>query len=191
MSVALRPLVEADGPHVLAWRNAPEVARWMYSDHAIGAVEHARWLQGALSLPDRRYWIIELEGEGVGLANLARIDAAASRCEWAFYLASPAVRGRGVGAAVEYLVLRHVFEALTLNKLWCEVLAENVGVVRLHERFGFTREALLRDHVRKAGVFCDVVGLGLLAREWPAVKTAAEMRLQAHFDLAGLRLTTA
>jgi UDP-4-amino-4,6-dideoxy-N-acetyl-beta-L-altrosamine N-acetyltransferase len=168
VSVRLRRLAEADGARVLHWRNSPEVARYMYSDHVIGGEEHARWLAAALSRDDRRYWIVELDGAPVGLANLARIDRAAGRCEWAFYLADPAVRGRGVGAAVELLVLGHVFDDLQLNKLWCEVLADNVSVIRLHERFGFKREALFREHVFKEGVPRDVVGLGLLRREWLA-----------------------
>ena len=62
-------------------------------------------------------------------------------------------------------MLAHVFETLRLNKLWCEVLAENTAVIGLHERFGFTREALLREHVMKSGARHDVVGLGLLRRE--------------------------
>ena len=179
MSVRLRRLVMEDGPRVLAWRNDPAVAAYMYGDHVIGEAEHALWLDAALTREDRRYWIVELDGAPVGLANLARIDLAASRCDWAFYLASQAVRGRGVGAAVEYLVLRHVFETLELNKLWCEVLADNTAVVRLHERFGFTREALFRDHVRKGGMLRDVVGMGLLRREWSAAKAAAERSLAA------------
>ena len=190
MSVRLRRLAAADGPRVLAWRNSQEVAAYMYGDHAIAEAEHARWLDAALTRPDRCYWIVELDGAPVGLANLARIDPEASRCEWAFYLADPAVRGRGVGAAVEYLVLGHVFEARGLNKLWCEVLAGNAAVVRLHERFGFTREALFRDHVRKAGVFHDVVGLGLLRREWPRVKAAAQARLQRLWPPERLTLET-
>ncbi len=168
----LRPLAEADGARVLGWRNAPEVARWMYGDHRIGEEEHARWLGGALTRADQCYWIVELDGEPVGLANLARIDREAGRCDWAFYLADPATRGRGVGAAVEWLVLRHVFDGLKLRKLWCEVLADNAGVIRLHERFGFRREALFREHVVKAGVARDVVGLGLLARDWPQARDA-------------------
>jgi RimJ/RimL family protein N-acetyltransferase len=70
-----------------------------------------------------------------------------------------------------------VFERLELNRLWCEVLVENEAVWGLHERFGFTREALFRAHVRKAGVFRDVVGLGMLAADWPAAKAAALARL--------------
>ena len=188
MSLHLRRLSPGDGPRVLAWRNSPEVAAYMYSDHAIGEAEHALWLEAALSRPDRRFWIVELDGAPVGLANLARIDPDASRSDWAFYLADPAVRGRGVGAAVEYLVLGHVFEELRLNKLWCEVLAGNTAVVRLHERFGFTREALFRDHVRKGGAFHDVVGLGLLRREWAAVKAAAEVQLERAWPLSSLSL---
>ena len=191
MSVRLRRLARSDGERVLAWRNSPQVAAYMYGDHLIGEVEHARWLEAALTRSDRLYWIVELDGAPVGLANLVRIDAAAGRCDWAFYLADPAARGRGAGAAVEYLVLGHVFETLALNKLWCEVLAGNTAVIRLHERFGLTREALFRDHVRKDGAFHDVVGLGLLRREWAAVKAAAGVQLARVWAPGSLTLEAA
>ena len=177
MAVTLRPMTAADGDTVLAWRNSEAVAPYMYSEHVITADEHAAWLARALEGGDRRFWIIELDGAGVGLANLVKIDAVHSKCEWAYYLADPATRGRGVGSVVEVLVLGFVFERLRLNRLWCEVLVENEAVWGLHERFGFRREALLRAHVRKAGVFRDVVGLGMLAADWPAAKAAALARL--------------
>lgn len=177
MAVTLRPLSAADGETVLAWRNSEAVAPYMYSEHEITPREHAGWLARALEGGDRRFWIIELDGAGVGLANLVKIDRANSKCEWAYYLADPATRGRGVGSVVELLVLSFVFERLGLNRLWCEVLVENEAVWGLHERFGFRREALLRAHVRKAGVFRDVVGLGMLAADWPAAKAAALARL--------------
>ena len=179
MTVSLRRLGPADGPGVLAWRNSPAVAAFMYTDHPISEAEHAAWLQGALTRTDRRYWIIRMDGAPVGLANLADIDLAARRCAWAYYLADPVTRGRGVGAAVEYIVLRHVFETLGLNKLWCEVLLENEAVWRLHESFGFVREARLRQHVFKGGRFQDVVGLGLLATDWIQRRPACETRLAA------------
>src|SRR5271170_5210648 len=119
MTVALRALDAQDGPRLFAWRNAPHVAAYMYTDHPIGAGEHARWLEAALSAEDRRYWIIEDDGAAVGVANLAAIDRRARRCEWAYYLGDPATRGRGIGACVEYMVLNHVFGPLGLNKMWC------------------------------------------------------------------------
>ena len=179
MTIALRVLRQEDDARVLRWRNSTEVAAYMYTDHVISAEEHARWLAAALSAEDRRYWIIEMDGAPVGLANLARIDPAARRCEWAYYLADASTRGKGVGAQVEYGVIRHVFDGLKLNKLWCEVLLGNDAVWKLHESFGFRREALFRQHVAKGGGFQDVVGLGLLAEDWAAVEPGCAARLIA------------
>ncbi len=190
MAVTLRPLTAADGDTVLGWRNSAAVAPYMYSEHEITPAEHAAWLRRALEGGDRRFWIIALDGAPVGLANLARIDAANAKCEWAYYLADPATRGRGVGSVVEWLVLGFVFERLGLNRLWCEVLVENAAVWGLHERFGFVREALLRAHVRKAGVFRDVVGLGMLSADWPAARAAALARL-AQKGVGEVELTAA
>ena len=177
MSVHLRRLAAGDGARVLGWRNSPEVARYMYNDHLIREAEHTAWLKAALTLSDCSHWIVELDSAPVGLASLTRIDRDSQRCDLALYLAEPAVRGRGVGQAIDYLLLRHAFEHLSVRKVWCEVLADNVAGQRVHERCGFIREALLREHVIKAGSPCDVVGLGLLRREWPAVNTALSARL--------------
>jgi UDP-4-amino-4,6-dideoxy-N-acetyl-beta-L-altrosamine N-acetyltransferase len=178
MSLRLRLIEPADSARLLGWRNSPEVAAFMYTDHLISQVEHDRWFEGARAATDRRYWIIEADGEPVGLANLARIDRTARRCEWAYYLGEPSTRGKGLGSRIEYVVLRHVFETQGLNKLWCEVLVENEAVWKLHQSFGFTREALFRDHVWKDGRFQDVVGLGMLARDWDAARPGIEARLR-------------
>ena len=190
MSVALHPLRDVDGARVLAWRNSPAVAAYMYSDHIITEAEHARWLAAALNMQDRQAWIVTLDSAPVGLATLARIDQANHKCDWAYYLADPAVRGRGVGAQVEFTVIDHVFGALGLNKLWCEVLAENEAVWRLHEGFGFEREALFRQHVCKGGRLLHVIGLGLLADGWAAARAGCVQRLEAKgVDVATLRPT--
>ncbi|HEY5009389.1 MAG TPA: UDP-4-amino-4,6-dideoxy-N-acetyl-beta-L-altrosamine N-acetyltransferase [Caulobacteraceae bacterium] len=177
MTVALRAVGPEDSQRLLDWRNRPEVSAYMYTDHLISADEHARWFESALAARDRRYWIIELDGAPVGMVNLAGIDLVRRRSEWAYYLAEPSTRGRGVGAVVEFMVIDHVFKDLGLNKLWCEVLVDNEAVWKLHESFGFRREALYRDHVWKAGRLQDVVGLGLLADDWAEVRAACAARL--------------
>ena len=186
MSVHLRRLRREDGARALAWRNRPDIADNMYADHEIGEAEHANWLAAALTRPDRRYWIIEVDGEPGGVANLVRIDPTNARAELALYLAEPSMRGRGLGLAVDYLLAGHAFAAMGLNKLWCEVLAHNTAGWRVHERLGFRREAHLRDHVRKAGTFRDVIGLGLVGRDWPTARAAVEPELQRRFGLQTL-----
>jgi UDP-4-amino-4,6-dideoxy-N-acetyl-beta-L-altrosamine N-acetyltransferase len=177
MSVSLRPLRKDDSAQVRAWRNAPHVAAYMYTDQEVGETEHAAWLDAALGAQDRRYWIILLEERSVGLANLVRIDRVNRRCDWAYYLGATDTRGRGVGACVEYLVANEVFGPMGLNKLTCEVFVANDAVWRLHESFGFVREAHYRDHIFKGGRFHDVYGLGLLAADWAQRVDGVEERL--------------
>jgi len=176
--VDLRPLEAEDAERVLAWRNSPDVRAYMYTDHVIAPDEHARWFAGIPGDPVRTYWIIELDGRPVGLANLYDVDRRNQRCAWAYYLADPSVRGLGVGSYVEYWVLDYVFEGMRLAKLWCEVLASNEAVWKLHESFGFVVEARFRGHVIKDGERVDVLGLGLLAADWRARRPAMAERLR-------------
>lgn len=177
--VELRPLREEDSERLLRWRNSPEVAAYMYSDHAITAEEHARWFAGIAGDARRAYWVIEMDGTPVGLANLYDIDRNNRRCAWAYYLAEPQVRGRGVGSWVEYQMIERVFGELGLDKLWCEVLAANEAVWKLHQSFGFEIEARLRRHVLKGGEPADVLGLGLLKEDWVRIRAAQRERLAA------------
>ena len=184
-SVILRPLTEADSPRLLAWRNLPEVAAFMYSDHAISQAEHDRWFAGIPGDDRRAYWIIEVDGIPAGLANLYDIDRRHGRCAWAYYLADASARGKGVGSYVEYWMIEQVFGSFGLDKLWCEVLVSNEAVLRLHAKFGFFEEARFRRHVIKAGEPQDVIGLGLLKADWEALRPAMAARLRrAGFEVA-------
>lgn len=177
--VTLRQVTDRDADRLLDWRNSEAVAPFMYSDHRISPEEHARWLAMIQTSQNRIYWIIEWAGLPVGLVNLADIDRTHRRCSWAYYLADPAVRGRGVGSFVEYWIIEYVFNNLGLTKLWCEVLASNEAVWALHLQFGFEREALFRRHVYKGGRAHDVIGLGLLADEWELRRATMAERLRA------------
>ncbi len=177
--VLLRALRPDDKARLLAWRNSPEVAAYMYTDHQISQDEHERWFAGIEGDPRRAYWIIEMDGEPVGLANFYDIDRRHGRGAWAYYLAEPSVRGRGIGGYVEYLMIDKAFGEIGLQKLWCEVLDTNKGVVRMHQRFGFQEEARFRRHVVKNGEYVDVLGLGLLAEEWPEPRARMGETLKA------------
>jgi UDP-4-amino-4,6-dideoxy-N-acetyl-beta-L-altrosamine N-acetyltransferase len=185
--VTLRPLEDGDKDRLFDWRNSPDVAPYMYTDHLISPDEHARWFAGIAGDARRAYWIIEADGAPVGLANFYDIDRTHGRAAWAYYLAEPSVRGKGVGGYVEYWMIAQAFApaapdgqglGLGLRKLWCEVLASNEAVWRLHQKFGFKEEARFRGHVLKGGAPQDVLGLGLLAAEWAAARPAMAQRLE-------------
>jgi UDP-4-amino-4,6-dideoxy-N-acetyl-beta-L-altrosamine N-acetyltransferase len=164
--VELRPVRAEDSDQLLAWRNSPEVARWMFTDHQISPEEHARWFAGLRADESRADWIIELDGAPAGLASLYAIDGEERSGATASYLADPATRGRGVGTEVEALLIEAAFGQLGLSMLWCEVLASNAAGLRMHQKLGYRERPGPRRQVEKSGEPVDVVRLELSAIDW-------------------------
>jgi UDP-4-amino-4,6-dideoxy-N-acetyl-beta-L-altrosamine N-acetyltransferase len=166
--VSLRTMREDDLARVLAWRNLPAVATYMYTDHRITEAEHADWFASVTKDGTRRYWIIELDGTPVGLANLYDISTLHRRAYLGLYLADDRVRGMGVGSATDRFLMRHAFEDLGLEKLCAEVLATNEAGIKVHQHHGFQVDGILRRHVVKRDERIDVWTMSLLRDEWTA-----------------------
>jgi UDP-4-amino-4,6-dideoxy-N-acetyl-beta-L-altrosamine N-acetyltransferase len=164
---------------VREWRNRPEVAKYMFSDHVITPEEQEAWFHKISHDQGYKIWIIVCDGVDVGLANLYNIDFRNSRCYWGSYVAAPALRGKGIGSFVEFLVLTYVFDHLQLHKLCCEVMAFNRSAIDVYRSFGFKEEGVLRDHVFKAGSRHDVVVLGILREEWESQRHRQMDRMRA------------
>jgi UDP-4-amino-4,6-dideoxy-N-acetyl-beta-L-altrosamine N-acetyltransferase len=175
--INLRLLTENDLEMVRGWRNSPEVSQYMYTDEIIMEEQQKKWYQKIKDDPSSVTWIIENNGKSLGVASLNSINRNFSSCYWAFYLGDTTVRGGGIGAKVEFNVLRYVFEELKLNKLRCEVFNFNDKVIRMHEKFGFRREAYYREHCLKNGKFEDVVGLAILQSEWAQLKPILRQKI--------------
>lgn len=176
--IELRDVGIKDKTKMRRWRNLSEVARYMYTDHQISSEEHSQWFDKMIKDNSCHYWILTVDGEDVGVANIYNINLRHSRCYWAFYLANPMVRGKGVGSFIEYSIMKYVFEEMRLNKLCCEVIEFNEPVIAMHKRFGFILEGLLREHVRKDGVGCNVVCLAMLRKEWEGMKHGIKKELR-------------
>jgi [ribosomal protein S5]-alanine N-acetyltransferase len=67
-------------------------------------------------------------------------------------------------------VLIHGFEQMKLNRVEAFASPLNTPSIRLIERYGFTKEGLLRQHYGHNGVAEDSAVYGLLASEYEVVK---------------------
>lgn len=170
MDIDLVKLNKSDLELVRNWRNSKEVSQYMYSENYISEDQQLKWFEKIDNRSDSIYWIIEYNGKKLGLASITGIDPVLQSCFWAFYLGNTDSRGAGIGAKIEYNVLKYVFEELNLNKLRCEVFVTNENVIRMHEKFGFRREAYYREHCIKGNQKLDVVGLAILKSEWIQLK---------------------
>jgi len=175
--IFLRLLVREDIELVRNWRNRPEVSIYMYNDSIISSAQQENWF-GKISMEENcLYWIIEYNGIRIGLAYLTGIDKTLSCCYWGFYLGDLSFRGNGLGAKIEFNVLEYVFNILKINKLRCEVFVNNEKVIKMHEKFGFRREAYYREHCKKNGMKLDVVGLAILQSEWYLIRDIMKSKI--------------
>lgn len=171
----LRPIEQTELELMLSWRNAPGVRANMYTQHEISKAEHLAWWERIQQRSDQIYFMYEAQGEPLGIVGFNDINDASRHSFWAFYAAPNAPKG--TGSKMEFLALDHAFEKLTLHKLSCEVLAFNTPVIKLHQKFGFTIEGILREQQNIESEFIDVIRLGILQSEWQAQREAMLDRL--------------
>jgi len=164
--VSLRPATMTDMWPVHGWRNGAHVRQNMYTDHQIEPWEHQTWYRAALGDPEREIWIIACDGTDIGTVILSEIDPRHRTASWAFYIGIEDLTGRGVGSAVERLVIDRAFGTLDLDVLCCEVLEFNAAVLALHRKFGFVDAGRIEGRVTRRGQPVAAIRLELERETW-------------------------
>ncbi|MCY6383766.1 UDP-4-amino-4,6-dideoxy-N-acetyl-beta-L-altrosamine N-acetyltransferase [Hoeflea prorocentri] len=182
-SVVLRKIAQCTDEQKSAMRlvrNQPSVRTSMYTDHEITSEEHLAWLERTLNDPNQIFFIVLVHNNVAGAASINAMDRRHKKADWAFYL-DENQRG-GLGAAIEFALINHVFDDLALEKLNCEVLETNPAVVKMHQKFGFEREGLRRSNVIKNGERIGVHFLGLTRPDWSARRGNVEENHRSVLD---------
>ncbi|HEY4021356.1 MAG TPA: GNAT family protein [Pseudonocardiaceae bacterium] len=152
--------------------NFDRLLRWLPGLDELPSLEQTRadlarrgeaWLDGS-QLP----LAIAVRAEGgwrlVGEVNLL-IDSHIRSAEVGYWLDAD-VEGRGLATRAVSAALDWAFGPLGLRRVKLFAIADNERSLGVARRLGFTREGLFRAAAVVSGVEHDVVGYGLLAREW-------------------------
>jgi UDP-4-amino-4,6-dideoxy-N-acetyl-beta-L-altrosamine N-acetyltransferase len=176
--IQLRAIEYEDLPLMVKWRNDPEVYQYFYEQEPLSLVVQKAWFEKFLQKPDERLWIVETieTKEAIGTVGLVHIDWRNRKAEWGRLLIYPdKYRHGGYGSEIESLILRYFFDHMNMNRLQCELFAENENVIALHKKFGFKQEGLFRQYIFKEGRYRDVVYLAMLREEYLSDETQARI----------------
>jgi RimJ/RimL family protein N-acetyltransferase len=114
----------------------------------------------------------------VGSTRFANYDGANKRVEIGWTWVARPWQRTAVNTEAKYLMLRHAFENLGLNRVELKTDLLNTTSQRAMERLGATWEGVLRSHmIVHDGRVRDTVYYSIIAAEWPRVKTALEEKL--------------
>lgn len=164
--MSARRMSENDLEYVLAWRNHPDIRRFMLSPHEITIAEHRAWFDRASRDETRALLVIEEGGQPRGCVLFSGVQKN-SAADWSFYSApgNPA----GSGTRICSTALDFAFSELKLHKAAGQVLDFNRASIRLHQRLGFTQEGILREHSLINGVHHNLLCFGILSNEWMTI----------------------
>jgi RimJ/RimL family protein N-acetyltransferase len=170
--LVLRALTLADASDVARLAGRREIADTTISiPHPYSEQQARDWIEAHTGPPSAdkvTVFAITLKTDGrlIGTMGLREIDREHSQAEMGFWIGTE-WWGRGYATEAARAVLGYAFEELGLNRVYAHHMVRNPASGRVLKKVGMTAEGLLRQRVRKWGVFEDVVILAILRADWP------------------------
>ncbi|MEM1318618.1 MAG: UDP-4-amino-4,6-dideoxy-N-acetyl-beta-L-altrosamine N-acetyltransferase [Bacteroidota bacterium] len=127
---------------VWAWRNHPEIRRWMYNSQPIHLRDHLDYVRQLDRQSQKFYWLVYDEGQAIGVIDIVYKEEVP---EWGFYL-NPELLNSGMGINLMYYALEFFFVTLKLKKLCGYVKMKNINALLLHDLFEIEEEGLWEFH---------------------------------------------
>lgn len=166
--VKLTSLRSDDSETLFKWINDRNLVILSNNFSPIHEPCHRRWLERVTSEPCTKIFAIRLiDGDRlIGSCQLSHIDLVNRSAELQIRIGESVWHGRGYGEQAVRLLLAFGFKDLGLNRIYLSVFAGNTRAIRLYERIGFAREALLRQAAYIDAQFVDIVGMALTRDQW-------------------------
>ena len=158
----------ADAEAVVRHANNANVARQLRDrfPHPYTRADAQGFLKAAVSAADTSNLAIEVDGEAVGAVGyVIGTDVERYSAEIGYWLGE-AYWGRGIATEALMLVTAHVFASANLLRLFALPFADNAGSIRVLEKAGYVREAILRSSSVKFGQPRDQVLYARLNPAW-------------------------
>jgi len=149
----VRPWRMEDADAVVRHANNLNVARQLRDrfPHPYTRANATAFLKAAVTNADTSNLAIEVNGEAAGAIGYVRgMDVERYSAEIGYWLGE-AYWGQGIASEALILVTDHVFRALNLLRLFALPFADNAGSIRVLEKAGYVREAILHASSVKYG----------------------------------------
>jgi RimJ/RimL family protein N-acetyltransferase len=167
----LRPWRLADAPSLVRHANNPNVARQLRDrfPHPYTAADARQFIQSiALARPTTSF-AITVDGEAVGGTGFAPgADVERYSAEVGYWLGEP-LWGRGIAPDAVRLLSDYAFRTCNMLRLFALPFADNLQSIRVLEKAGYVREAILRASSVKHGVPRDQALYALINTNWSGV----------------------
>ena len=163
--IHLRKLNMNDAKGMLEWMHDPDIQRGFQTDMSAKTLEDvSAFIEGAeYALSDgssMHFAIANEQEEYLGTISLKDISLRDRRAEYAISLRKCA-QGKGVGYEATQLLLHYAFCTLDLNKIFLNVLSDNLPAIHLYQKCGFQYEGEFSNHFFLRGCYHSLKWYGM------------------------------
>ena len=154
----LRDWRESDADALVVHANDAQVARCLGDrfPHPYTLDDANAYVAQVLFAPQGRSWAIEINGEASGSIGVSPGEGVERHSAELGYWLSRAYWGEGIATAAVNAIVPHALREMKLYRLQARVFADNPASMRVLERCGFAREAVLKRLVVKDGRLLDM-----------------------------------
>lgn len=147
-ATVLRPVQSGDLVAIEAWDNDPTITALMGRNYIQTSVQ--QWYRSLTKGRICRAWAIETkERRLIGELELANVNWRAGDAELRICIGEKDCWNKGFGTDAIASALQLAFESYGLQSIYLRVFATNSRAVRVYERFGFRRKAVLQPSSRR------------------------------------------
>ncbi|GAC80089.1 MULTISPECIES: GNAT family N-acetyltransferase [Gordonia] len=162
MTVTLRAQETTDLEFLHSLFSDPEVVRYWFVEPYVTRADFEAKFEARRGDPTSRRFIIDDDGESVGIVELVDIRRIHRNCEFQIIVA-PGRQGHGYAQTATTLVLDYAFNTLNLHKVYLQVDDENKGAIHVYSKCGFHVEGHQRDEFWVDGAYHDVTRMAVFA----------------------------
>ncbi|EAF1854838.1 spermidine N1-acetyltransferase [Listeria monocytogenes] len=152
----LRPLEREDLKFVHRLNNDAKIMSYWFEEPYEAFVELQELYDKHIHDQSERRFILELDGQMVGLVELMEIDYIHRRAEFQIII-DPKFQGHGYAVSATKLAMKYAFHVLNLHKLYLVVDKVNEKAIHVYEKVGFIREGELIDEFFVDGTYHDAI----------------------------------
>ncbi|MBC1378140.1 spermidine N1-acetyltransferase [Listeria innocua] len=161
----LRPLEREDLKFVHRLNNDAKIMSYWFEEPYEAFVELQELYDKHIHDQSERRFILELDGQMVGLVELMEIDYIHRRAEFQIII-DPKFQGHGYAVSATKLAMKYAFHVLNLHKLYLVVDKVNEKAIHIYEKVGFIREGELIDEFFVDGTYHDAIRMCIFQHQY-------------------------
>lgn len=167
--IKLRAIEQEDCEKIRLWRTSSDVYMSFFEFVPLSKQQNSEFYTNAARKTNEYNFCIENKENNkiIGTVSIVNIDYRNRKAELGRVLiGEQSCRNKGFGKIAIDLVIEYAFKNLNIRKLYCEVFDKNEKAKSLYEKCGFIKEAVLKEHVFKAGKYEDVAVYSLFNKNF-------------------------